>query len=208
MQRKRSDGPAVVSCRCRHPSQFTSTASIAGWYIQHTAISGVASNFQHVKICWRPDNGPMITTTTPPPSLVSLSHRQTQIPTEGNYCVLSNVSPKRRRRFELLDERAAACQPPLPSSVAQSITHLLMSILSSPMGRKRPSLGQKGNTQDGSAGWVGVGRGAEMSKPSIRHVLGNLCRETLALFSHDPHPTSNYWMSKAAFCFFFYLIRF
>lgn len=59
------------------------------------------------------------------------------------------------------------------------------------MGRKRPSLGQKENTQDGSAGWVEGGMGAEMSKPSSRHVLGNLCREIPALFSHDPHPTSN-----------------
>lgn len=206
MQRKRSDGPAVVSCQCRHPSQFTSTASIAGWYMQHTAISGVASNFQHVKICWRPDNGRMIT-TTPPHCLVNLLTNKHRCVSQQRETI-ANVSPKRRRRFELLDERAATCQPPLPSSVAQSITHLLMSILSSPMGRKRPSLGQKGNTQDGLAGWVGGGRGAEMSKPSIRHVLGNLCRETPALFSHDPHPTSNYWMSKAGFCFFFYLIRF
>lgn len=59
------------------------------------------------------------------------------------------------------------------------------------MGQKRPSLGQKGNTQDGSAGWVGGGMGAEMSKPSVRHVLANLCRGIPALFSHDPHPASD-----------------
>lgn len=42
---------------------------IAGSHIQHTAISGVASNFQHVKICWRVDDGSMI----PPPHPTSSS---------------------------------------------------------------------------------------------------------------------------------------
>lgn len=72
MQRKRSEGPAAVSCRCRQPVEFSRFhLVIAGSYIQHTAMSGVASNFQHVKICWRADDGSM--TPPPPPHPTSSS---------------------------------------------------------------------------------------------------------------------------------------
>lgn len=41
---------------------------------------------------------------------------------------------------------------------SQSITHLLTSILLSPMGQKCPSLGQKENKQDGRKGMLEMGR--------------------------------------------------
>lgn len=188
----------AVSYRCHHPIQSGKNSISLSLHIYCEAMqqSGVASTSRHVKVC----KAQVACKRHLSPPTLSFCWSGWHV--GNNLIELSgqtkmNAFSYMKIKTWMLKPLGLVCCTSAVSLVlsTQSISHLLMSILTFPVARKRPSLGRKGTTQDERLEIKRKGRRGEISALGSRMLLTNstLPRPVNAPVLCRPHGQSKEW---------------